>query len=168
MGTSVSLTVTSSDEQVYQLLANANPELVCLALHTVGRMRHMDQERAIIAVKAVLDEHSLSFSPKVHLAAAAVLAKIATRNDGKGIDTLNTLVRSARKVSLAFLQHASEELKADKELVLCAVQLNGLALQYASRQLQADQDIVIAAVAENSLAFQFAAVRLKSNRDFVL
>ena len=40
------------------------------------------------------------------------------------------------------LQYASEELKADKEVVMAAVTNDGLALQYASEELRADKEVV--------------------------
>ena len=44
------------------------------------------------------------------------------------------------------LRQASEELKADKEVVLAAVQQDGWVLQYAVEVLRADKEIVLAAV----------------------
>ncbi len=44
------------------------------------------------------------------------------------------------------LRYASEELRADHEIVLAAVHLNGNALRYASEELRADLQIVLAAV----------------------
>jgi len=38
------------------------------------------------------------------------------------------------------------ELKADREIVLAAVNLKGLTVQYAAAELKADREIVLAAV----------------------
>ena len=46
-------------------------------------------------------------------------------------------------------RRASEELKADKEVVLAAVQQNSHALKYAAEELQADKEIVLAAEQNN-------------------
>mmetsp|Transcript_33040 Transcript_33040/g.58736 ORF Transcript_33040/g.58736 Transcript_33040/m.58736 type:complete len:290 (-) Transcript_33040:191-1060(-) len=204
--TDVSLTLTLSDEQVYQFLAGSDPELVHEALQTIGRMSHIDYERSIMAVKDVLDRHSFSRSREVHLAAAETLAKIAKSDDKQAIATLNSLVRSAvrtdsgnlllypcegwdadtflaaipkpgRSAYLSFmdndkvkqvfdqrhfmlaavkkdpliLEHASDAVKADKELVLRAVQRDWQALQHASYELQADQDVIAVAYVRCSL-----------------
>eukprot|EP00656_Telonema_subtile_P011531 TRINITY_DN1571_c0_g1_i19.p1 TRINITY_DN1571_c0_g1~~TRINITY_DN1571_c0_g1_i19.p1 ORF type:complete len:145 (-),score=43.98 TRINITY_DN1571_c0_g1_i19:357-791(-) len=41
------------------------------------------------------------------------------------------------------LQHASEELRADREVVLAAVQQDGWALQHASEELRADREFML-------------------------
>ena len=45
------------------------------------------------------------------------------------------------------LQHASAELRADREVVLRAVSQDGVALRYASTELHAHREFVLAAVA---------------------
>jgi len=47
------------------------------------------------------------------------------------------------------LEHASEVLKNDKDLVLCAVKEYSGALRWASDQLKNDQEIILAAAAHN-------------------
>ena len=49
------------------------------------------------------------------------------------------------------LQHATVELKGDREIVLAAVSKNGLALRYATEELKGDREIVLAAVSEHGL-----------------
>ena len=66
------------------------------------------------------------------------------------------------------LEHASAELRADREVVLAAVQQNGMALQYASAELQADREVVLAAVQQHGGALQYASAELRADRDFVL
>ena len=46
------------------------------------------------------------------------------------------------KAGEAFLKNASQRLKADKEVVLAAVALNGGALQYTSAALRTDKDVI--------------------------
>jgi hypothetical protein len=41
------------------------------------------------------------------------------------------------------LEHASPELRADREVVLAAVQQNGEALEHASPELRADREVVL-------------------------
>lgn len=97
---------------------------------------------------------------------------------------------------LISLQHFSESIKGDKDLVLSAVKKNGLALKYASDRLKNDREIVLEsvkcksnspwalyhsadhfkddyevvmqAVVSVGWALKFASDRLKTNREIVL
>jgi hypothetical protein len=55
------------------------------------------------------------------------------------------------------LNYASAELKADKDVVLEAVQEDGSALQYACAELKADKDVVLEACRQNGLALEYAS-----------
>jgi hypothetical protein len=57
---------------------------------------------------------------------------------------------------------------SDEEIVLAAVQQNGLALQFASPEIQAESAIVLKAMQQNVLAFRHASEELKDDYDFVL
>ena len=59
------------------------------------------------------------------------------------------------------LQHASAELRADRDVVLAAVARDGYALQYASPELRADGKVAMAALASNGYAVSF---ELRANR----
>merc|ERR1712194_336478 len=61
------------------------------------------------------------------------------------------------------LEHASAELKADREVVLAAVQQNGVALYYASAELKADRDFVLATVQVNGDALRHASAELQED-----
>ena len=50
--------------------------------------------------------------------------------------------------------HASEELRADHEVVPATVQQDGPVLQYASEELRAGHEIVLAAVRQNGDALR--------------
>jgi hypothetical protein len=50
------------------------------------------------------------------------------------------------------LQYTSDELRADKEVVLAAVTRNGMALQYTSDELRDDKEVVLAAVTQSRYA----------------
>jgi hypothetical protein len=56
----------------------------------------------------------------------------------------------------------------DKEVVLIAVNINGLNLRYASPQLKDDSDVVSTAIREHIQAFEFASPRLKGTKDIVM
>lgn len=66
------------------------------------------------------------------------------------------------------LKYAADSLKDDKEVVLTAVSDNGLSLTHASDNLKADSEVALAAVQENYLSFEFASDYLKDNEQFVL
>lgn len=66
------------------------------------------------------------------------------------------------------LQHASADLKANRQVVLSAVRQNGLALQHASGELRADPEVVLAAVAHCGKALEYAADELRSDKAFIL
>ena len=58
--------------------------------------------------------------------------------------------------------------KSDREIVLQAVQKNGIALEYASKSLQSDREIVLEAIKQNASIFCFNNSSFKSDRDFIL
>ena len=60
-----------------------------------------------------------------------------------------------------------KELQNDKEVVLAAVQQNGLALEFASDKLKADRKVVLAAVQQNGNALKLASQQLKNDRELV-
>jgi len=64
--------------------------------------------------------------------------------------------------------YASEPLKADRDVVLAAVQQNGWALRYAADELRANKDVVVAAVSQSGWALEDAAAPLKADRDVVM
>jgi len=66
------------------------------------------------------------------------------------------------------LERLSEELKADKQVVLSAVKKHGLALSFASASLQADKEVVLAAVKSNGWALKFASEDMKADKEVVM
>ena len=65
------------------------------------------------------------------------------------------------------LEIASPAVKADKELVLAAVENGGLALEDASDNLRGDREIVLAAVQNNGYALEYARSGMKADREIV-
>ncbi|NDE82119.1 MAG: DUF4116 domain-containing protein [Chlamydiia bacterium] len=61
------------------------------------------------------------------------------------------------------LEYASEELQADKDVVLAAVAQKGCALEHASAELQDDEEVVLAAVAKRGFGFEYASKRLQTD-----
>ena len=66
------------------------------------------------------------------------------------------------------LENASEELRADREVVMAAVRNNGeQSLEFASDNLKGDKEVVLAAVKERSTALDFADDSLKNDPEFM-
>lgn len=61
------------------------------------------------------------------------------------------------------LKKGTNNIRNDKEIVLAAVQKNGMALEFASDTLQNDAEVVIAAVIQNNNANKFASSDLQVN-----
>eukprot|EP00971_Amphidinium_carterae_P147216 2917228-Amphidinium_carterae.1 len=55
--------------------------------------------------------------------------------------------------------------RADREIVLAAVQRSGYALQYAAEECKADHDIVLAAMQKDGSALQYAAEECKRDHE---
>jgi len=62
----------------------------------------------------------------------------------------------------------TDGLQPERELVLAAVQENGIALQFASGGLRADRQVVLTAVRQNGAALEFAAEHIRADREVVL
>jgi hypothetical protein len=65
------------------------------------------------------------------------------------------------------LEHASAQLKNDKEVVLAAVEENGDALEYASEELQNDKEVVLMAVAQDGDALEYSSIARGEFQSFV-
>ena len=70
-------------------------------------------------------------------------------------------------IGMAFFQHASDELRADRTVVIEAVKQNGFALEYASDELRADRTVVIEAVKQNGFALEYASDELRADRGVI-
>ena len=75
------------------------------------------------------------------------------------------LVLEAVKQDSEALKFASESLRNDREIVFCAVCQDGLALEHASRQLQSDREIILAAVKKTWRALRYATVDLTADSE---
>eukprot|EP00971_Amphidinium_carterae_P280022 5558634-Amphidinium_carterae.1 len=64
------------------------------------------------------------------------------------------------------LQFATEALKADREIVLAAVRVDGYALQYATEALRGDREVVLAAVQQKERALEWTADDLLEDPTF--
>jgi hypothetical protein len=75
------------------------------------------------------------------------------------------------------LQYVSDELKADREIVMVALQQGGsepdppyreVAFKYASDELKADREIVLAAVQRTHWALQYASEEFRADREIIM
>ena len=71
-------------------------------------------------------------------------------------------------VEPAALEHATEEQKGDREIVMTAVSSSGFALRHAAEKLKADREIVTKAVSKSGCALQFATEELRGDHEIVM
>eukprot|EP00971_Amphidinium_carterae_P119006 2357570-Amphidinium_carterae.1 len=83
-------------------------------------------------------------------------------------------LRADREVVLAAVQKhggalglATEALRADREVVRAAVQKTGFALEHATKALRADHEIVLEAVRKHGGALSYATEALRADREVV-
>jgi hypothetical protein len=77
-------------------------------------------------------------------------------------------VKAAVKQNGRLLKLASDELRADCNIVFAAVCQTGSALEFASNDLRADREIVLVAVRQASSGLEFASDKLRADREIVL
>ncbi|CAE8611163.1 unnamed protein product [Polarella glacialis] len=65
------------------------------------------------------------------------------------------------------LEELPEELRGKEEVVLAALQVDGLALQHASTELQGDRAIVLTALSENGLALSHASAVVRQDKEIL-
>merc|ERR1739845_27643 len=66
------------------------------------------------------------------------------------------------------LRYASQDVRADRQIVMEAVRSNGLSLEFASGDLRGEQRVATEAVRQNGLSLQFASVWLRAEPDVPL
>mmetsp|Transcript_83104 Transcript_83104/g.173967 ORF Transcript_83104/g.173967 Transcript_83104/m.173967 type:complete len:557 (+) Transcript_83104:95-1765(+) len=133
------------------------------ALHDAGSNLQADRELVLMAVKNDHDSenHRKAMGIDAHeafLHARAITGSTCYR------DWMELYERQYNRPCPA-LASASEALRADRELVLAALEVNWEALEGAADHLQADRDIVIDAVKQSALALQFASEELRADKD---
>jgi len=66
------------------------------------------------------------------------------------------------------LQSASQEMRADRDVVFAAVSQTGRALQFASAKFKSERAMVVAACGSFSPSLEYADPNLAASKDFVL
>ena len=89
------------------------------------------------------------------------------RQIGGEDDEKDKLIEAVKLDGLA-LKSAPDNFKDDKEVVLEAVNQNGKALEFASDNLKDDKEVVMAAINKDAIAFKYASKKLKNDRDLVI
>jgi len=104
-------------------------------------------------------------------------ALAAVKDDGWALEHVSDELRADKEVVMAAVQkqdmgsmlmYASEELKADKELVMAAVKSDGGALLYASDELKADKELVMEAVKSGDDVLMHASDELRADKELVM
>ena len=93
------------------------------------------------------------------------------RDNGYLYDVIADELKSDKEILFTVLRgsyfdgfmHASTELRADREVVLEVVKMNGDCLQYVSTEMQHDFEVVMEAVKSHGCALQFASADLRDN-----
>ena len=86
---------------------------------------------------------------------------------GEPLDDKAAALEAVKRDGLA-LARASEDLRADADVVAAAVAQNGLALAHASEALRATKDVVLAAVKRDGMAIHAASLELQADYDVIL
>ena len=71
------------------------------------------------------------------------------------------------------LEFCSDELRADKEIVMLEMQMDGVdqfetALEYASKEIRADKEVVLAALKWDGYSIRYASEALKNDREVAM
>jgi len=65
-------------------------------------------------------------------------------------------------------KYASEELKADKDFILLAIKKNGMVFMFASEYIRADKEIVLKVIEEKTYMFMFASEDIRADKEIIL
>jgi hypothetical protein len=135
-------------------------QLQCSQATVARRLERLEAE-----LKKCTYENKELCSQLARLARQAVHNSFTAWVSCKELWTDKRVVEAAVVESGTCLQHASDPLRADREVVLAAVAQDGLALEYS---LTEDREIVLTAVAQNGDALGYVSGQLQSDRQVVL
>lgn len=140
---------------------------VALSLEVASR----DLREARRARDVSVDEHRAAVAAhRANAAADLRAAKIVVA--ARKIEDRKTAASSRApgrgKTAGGPLAHASAGMRADKDVVLAAVQCRGAALQVADASLGADKEVVLAAVTDDGEALEFASEALRNDKEVCL
>ena len=110
----------------------------------------------------------IRYTNKADAMAAVIKSGRALKYASEELRADPEVVMAAVKRYGGALEYASDVLKADPEVVMAAVKSYGLALMYASPRICGDKDTVILAVKNNCLALQYASEELRNDKEVIL
>ena len=96
------------------------------------------------------------------------MSMMALQHASERLRDNDEVVREAIQKNVLALQHASERLRDNEEVVLMAVRQKGRALQHASERLRDNEEVVREAIQKNAFALQHASEKLRDDKQIVL
>eukprot|EP00930_Biecheleria_cincta_P079469 TRINITY_DN6731_c0_g1_i2.p1 TRINITY_DN6731_c0_g1~~TRINITY_DN6731_c0_g1_i2.p1 ORF type:complete len:446 (+),score=89.60 TRINITY_DN6731_c0_g1_i2:93-1340(+) len=128
-------------------------------------------------LSGLLTEADLIFEVKLIRSAPVATGLLESLLSGEvSLQDLDETARADRILVLAAvrasqgraLEHASQQLRGDKHVVLEAVSRNGLSLRHATPAMRFDRAVVLAAIRECPLALEHAHDSLRHDHDIIL
>lgn len=168
---------------------NAPPNKDVGSIHVRVRVNGLNSSRPIFSVKSTATVGAIRESLEALTKIPISLQKLHLgERELFDFETLRQLVKSGNMLDLditevpqkgtaladrirrnwRMLQHASEQMRSDKTLVLEAVKQSWEALQFAAEHLQRDREIVLCAVEQDGLALEHASSEVYSDREIML
>ncbi|GBR75752.1 hypothetical protein NO2_0395 [Candidatus Termititenax persephonae] len=150
----------------------------------IGDYFQYNKKLALLTIEKARREYDIPnivrrLSPELLDDREVVLA--AVQNNGSALKYASETLRGDKELALLAIEKAigsvgyldlvsslSPELLDDKEVVLAAVNRNGIVLRYASETLRGDREVVLAAVNKNGYALEYASETLRGDREIVL
>ena len=83
-------------------------------------------------------------------------------------NSYKNIVLKAIEINGLALEYVSINLQNDKEVVLEAIKQNEHALEYASINLQNDKEVVLEAIKQNEFVLKYASINLQNNKEFII
>ncbi|EFC37839.1 predicted protein [Naegleria gruberi] len=103
------------------------------------------------------------------------IKEIIKQSKGAAIEHLTEEMKSDQEIVMlsmeeypAALQYASEEIKNNRDIVLKAVTVDGAVLDYCSEALKKDREVVMAAVGNNGQALSYASEVFRNDKEIAL
>jgi lambda repressor-like predicted transcriptional regulator len=132
-------------------------------------------DRGVVMAAVKRDGRSLVHSGRSH---DREIVMAAVKQHGASLYYASEELRADREIVMAAvtsynnqwqtLVRASEELRADREIVMAAVKRDGRSLAYASEELRADREVVMAAVRQHGISLESASEELRADREVVM
>ena len=153
---------TGCHEESYCNLSDSKKQKVdqiLESLHSCSILDYYDIYNNIIKTKFII-----GILLKNRIFNQYILLNQKNENFNNDKETIKILIKSW---SGWFLQHASIELKANREIVEMAISTFGVSIQFASTELKENKELVIKAVYQDGRALQYVPNEFKGDREIV-